>query len=125
MLRQDFTGLAHQGSYEMLPEEFADTLLVPSNATEFLPEFDEPEERTAAIRTGIAAVVAELHDGPAATADGLNVRWTFGGSSAGARPRQLADRPPGRSRPPRRLTDCGRSEWREAIAGMAALSGLC
>ena len=28
VLRQDFTGLAHQGSYEMLPEEFADTLLV-------------------------------------------------------------------------------------------------
>ncbi|GGK86733.1 class I SAM-dependent methyltransferase [Mangrovihabitans endophyticus] len=72
------TGELHHADYEIQPDEIRDTLLVPSNAAEYLPEVADPLRRAALVEALIARVLPGFRRGPAATASGLSIRWTFG-----------------------------------------------
>jgi SAM-dependent methyltransferase len=66
-------------TYELLAEEALDTLLVPSNQAEYLPEIGDPVLRGAVVRElMLDAILPLMQEGPAATALGLNVQWTLG-----------------------------------------------
>jgi hypothetical protein len=66
-------------TYEMLRGDFVDALLVPSNQEEYLSEVDDRESREAiASWLLLREVLPEMERGPAGTALGLNVQWTFG-----------------------------------------------
>jgi hypothetical protein len=74
-----FAGEVTTQTHEIADQETIDTLLVPSNQEEFLPEIEDP-----AIRSGIVeelmrtVVLPAMHAGPAGSALGYNVHWTFG-----------------------------------------------
>jgi ubiquinone/menaquinone biosynthesis C-methylase UbiE len=78
-LSRRFAGTIDTADYEMTTDESLDTLLVPSNQEEYLPEVDDPATRAAVIEELLLGeVLPEMHAGPAATPNGLNIRWTFG-----------------------------------------------
>jgi SAM-dependent methyltransferase len=66
-------------THEILDEDIVDTLLVPSNQAEFLPEITERGLREEVIRSlMLDEVLPSLRAGAAGTAVGLNVQWTLG-----------------------------------------------
>lgn len=74
-----FEGTIETADYEMTTDESLDTLLVPSNQEEYLPEIADPAIRAAVIEELLLGeVLPELHATPAATENGLNIRWTLG-----------------------------------------------
>jgi hypothetical protein len=79
MLSARFAGTVTTQAHEIVDRETIDTLLVPSNQSEYLPEIEVPEIREALIEELLTGdVLPVLHEGPAGTALGYNVHWTFG-----------------------------------------------
>ncbi len=79
MLSARFHGAITTQAHEIADRETLDTLLVPSNQGEYLPEIEVPEIREALIRELLDGdVLPVLHTSPAGTALGYNVHWTFG-----------------------------------------------
>jgi SAM-dependent methyltransferase len=73
------TGAITTASHEMTVRECLDTLFVPSNQEEYLPEIDDASARAALIEDLLLAdVLPLLRAGPAGTAAGYRVHWTFG-----------------------------------------------
>ena len=78
-LGRRFEGTIDSAAYEMTTAETLDTLLVPSNQEEYLPEIEDAATRASVVeQLMLDEVLPELRSGPAATANGLNIRWTFG-----------------------------------------------
>lgn len=78
-LRGSFAGEVTTQTYEIADQETIDTLLVPSNQEEYLPEIEDPVLRSGVVEELMRTVVLPaLHAGPAGTALGYNVHWTFG-----------------------------------------------
>lgn len=78
-LSRRFEGTIDSAAYEMTTTETLDTLLVPSNQEEYLPEIEDADTRADVVeQLMLDEVLPELRGGPAATAGGLNIRWTFG-----------------------------------------------
>jgi len=74
-----FAGEVTTQTYEIAKQETIDTLLVPSNQEEFLPEIEDAETRAGIVEELMRTVVLPaLHAGPAGSALGYNVHWTFG-----------------------------------------------
>ncbi|MDQ3588062.1 MAG: hypothetical protein M3375_06925 [Actinomycetota bacterium] len=74
-----FDGSLQRPTYELLIEDSVDTLLVPANQAEYLPEVSDPSRREQVIRElMLEDVLPALRAGPAGTANGLNVQWTLG-----------------------------------------------
>jgi SAM-dependent methyltransferase len=79
MLSARFSGTITEEAHEIADRETLDTLLVPSNQGEYLPEIEDVAIREALIEELLTGdVLPVLHDGPAGTALGYNVHWTFG-----------------------------------------------
>ena len=79
MLSARFRGAITTQAHEIADRETLDTLLVPSNQGEYLPEIEVPEIREAVIAELLDGdVLPALHASPAGTALGYNVHWTFG-----------------------------------------------
>jgi SAM-dependent methyltransferase len=79
MLAARFDGTITTEAHEIADRETLDTLLVPSNQGEYLPEIEDTAIREALIEELLTgAVLPVLHAGPAGTALGYNVHWTFG-----------------------------------------------
>jgi transposase-like protein len=69
-------------THELQNEDVVETLLVPSNQAEYLPEIPERALRESVIRElMVGQVLPTLQDGPAGTALGLNVQWALGSAS--------------------------------------------
>ena len=78
-LREHFDGEVARPTYELLAEDIVDTLLVPANQREFLPEIEDRAERERVIVELMRGeVIPALQAGPAGTPLGLNVQWTLG-----------------------------------------------
>ena len=78
-LRGHFTGEVTTQTHEIVVRETLDTLLVPSNQEEYLPEIEDFALRSALIEElMLEAVLPGLRAGPAGTYAGYNVHWTFG-----------------------------------------------
>lgn len=74
-----FDGSLQRPTYELLTEDSIDTLLVPANQAEYLPEVSDPARREQLIRElMLEDVLPSLRAGPAGTGTGLNVQWTLG-----------------------------------------------
>lgn len=74
-----FTGAVTTHTHEIVESETVDTLLVPSNQQEYLPEIEDEALRSALIRELLLGeVLPALRAGPASTGGGYNVHWTFG-----------------------------------------------
>jgi len=79
MLAARFDGTITTEAHEIADRETLDTLLVPSNQGEYLPEIEDTTLREALIEELLTGdVLPVLHAGPAGTALGYNVHWTFG-----------------------------------------------
>jgi SAM-dependent methyltransferase len=66
-------------THELLVKDVIDTLLVPANQTEYLPEIADRAIREGVIREVMANdVLPTLRTQGAGTAGGLNVQWTLG-----------------------------------------------
>jgi hypothetical protein len=79
MLSARFRGAITTQAHEIADRETLDTLLVPSNQGEYLPEIEVQEIREAVIEELLTGdVLPVLHASPAGTALGYNVHWTFG-----------------------------------------------
>jgi SAM-dependent methyltransferase len=79
MLSVRFRGTITEEAHEIADRETLDTLLVPSNQGEYLPEIEAVAIREALIEELLTGdVLPVLHDGAAGTALGYNVHWTFG-----------------------------------------------
>jgi hypothetical protein len=79
MLAARFDGTITTEAHEIADRETLDTLLVPSNQGEYLPEIEDTTIREALIEELLTGdVLPVLHAGPAGTALGYNVHWTFG-----------------------------------------------
>jgi len=79
MLSARFRGTITTQALEIADRETLDTLLVPSNQGEYLPEIEVAEIREAVIEELLNGdVLPVLHASPAGTALGYNVHWTFG-----------------------------------------------
>jgi hypothetical protein len=79
MLSARFDGTITTEAHEIADRETLDTLLVPSNQAEYLPEIEDTAIREALIEELLTGdVLPALHAGPAGTAAGYNVHWTFG-----------------------------------------------
>ena len=66
-------------THELLVKDILDTLLVPSNQTEYLPEIADPVIREGVIRElMLHDVLPALRAEAAGTAGGLSVQWTLG-----------------------------------------------
>jgi len=66
-------------THEIVVRETLDTLLVPSNQEEYLPEIEDFKLRSALIEElMLEEVLPGLRAGPAGTYGGYNVHWTFG-----------------------------------------------
>jgi hypothetical protein len=66
-------------THELLVKDIVDTLLVPANQTEYLPEIADRAIREGVIReVMIDDVLPALRTQGAGTAGGLNVQWTLG-----------------------------------------------
>jgi SAM-dependent methyltransferase len=78
-LSSHFAGEVTTQTYEIADQETVDTLLVPSNQEEYLPEIEDPALRAGIVEELMRTVVLPaMHAGPAGTALGYNVHWTFG-----------------------------------------------
>lgn len=78
-LRGHFTGEVTTQTHEIVVRETLDTLLVPSNQAEYLPEIEDFDLRSALIEElMLDEVLPDLRAGPAGTYGGYNVHWTFG-----------------------------------------------
>lgn len=78
-LRGHFSGEVTTQTHEIVVRETLDTLLVPSNQEEYLPEIEDFALRSALIEElMLEEVIPVLHNGPAGTYGGYNVHWTFG-----------------------------------------------
>ena len=78
-LRGHFTGDVTTQTHEIVVRETLDTLLVPSNQEEYLPEIEDFDLRSALIEElMLEEVLPGLRAGPAGTYGGYNVHWTFG-----------------------------------------------
>ncbi len=78
-LRGHFVGEVTTQTHEIVVRETLDTLLVPSNQEEYLPEIEDFALRSALIEElMLEEVIPVLHNGPAGTYGGYNVHWTFG-----------------------------------------------
>lgn len=78
-LRGHFAGEVTTQTYEIADQETIDTLLVPSNQEEYLPEIEDPALRSGIVEELMRTVVLPaMHASPAGTALGYNVHWTFG-----------------------------------------------
>ncbi|HEV2059114.1 MAG TPA: class I SAM-dependent methyltransferase [Solirubrobacteraceae bacterium] len=78
-LRGHFTGEVTTQTHEIVVRETLDTLLVPSNQEEYLPEIEDFDLRSALIEElMLEEVLPDLRAGPAGTYGGYNVHWTFG-----------------------------------------------
>ena len=78
-LRGHFVGDVTTQTHEIVVRETLDTLLVPSNQEEYLPEIEDFALRSALIEElMLEEVIPVLHNGPAGTYGGYNVHWTFG-----------------------------------------------
>jgi SAM-dependent methyltransferase len=78
-LRGHFTGEVSTQTHEIVVRETLDTLLVPSNQEEYLPEIEDFDLRSALIEElMLEEVLPGLRAGPAGTYGGYNVHWTFG-----------------------------------------------
>ncbi|MDQ3648160.1 MAG: class I SAM-dependent methyltransferase [Actinomycetota bacterium] len=78
-LAASFEGSIERPTHELLVQDSVDTLLVPANQAEYLPEVTDPERRELLIRElMLDEVLPALRAGPAGTASGLNVQWTLG-----------------------------------------------
>ncbi|HVS29016.1 MAG TPA: class I SAM-dependent methyltransferase [Solirubrobacteraceae bacterium] len=87
-LANHFTGGAQleRQTYEILPHDLLDTMLVPSNQGEYLPEISDRALREDVIRElMLGEVVPAMREGPACTAVGLNVQWTLGAATKSSR----------------------------------------
>lgn len=74
-----FAGEVTTQTYEIADQETIDTLLVPSNQEEYLPEIEDPRLRAGIVEELMRTVVLPaMHASPAGTALGYNVHWTFG-----------------------------------------------
>ena len=74
-----FVGEVTTQTCEIADQETVDTLLVPSNQEEYLPEIADPQLRAGIVEELMRTVVLPaLHAGPAGSALGYNVHWTFG-----------------------------------------------
>ena len=74
-----FAGEVTTQTYEIADQETIDTLLVPSNQEEYLPEIEDPGLRAGLVEELMRTVVLPaMHASPAGTALGYNVHWTFG-----------------------------------------------
>jgi len=74
-----FSGAVSTQTHEIVESETLDTLLVPSNQEEYLPEIEDETLRSALIRElMLGEVLPALRAGPASTGAGYNVHWTFG-----------------------------------------------
>lgn len=79
VLSSRFEGDITTASHEMVSRETLDTLLVPSNQEEYLPEIEEFALRSAVVEyLMLDEILPQLRAGPAATPNGLNIHWTFG-----------------------------------------------
>ena len=66
-------------THELLVKDIVDTLLVPANQAEYLPEIADPTIREAVIRElMLNDVLPALRSQGARTAGGLSVQWTLG-----------------------------------------------
>jgi len=66
-------------THELLVQDIIDTLLVPSNQGEYLPEIGDARVREAVVRElMLKEVLPVLRSQEAGTAGGLNVQWTLG-----------------------------------------------
>jgi SAM-dependent methyltransferase len=78
-LEEYFTGELSFPTFEILHDDVLDTLLVPANQREYLPEIEDQQLRERAIRElMLERILPEFAGSPAATAHGLNVQWTLG-----------------------------------------------
>jgi hypothetical protein len=78
-LRGSFAGEVTTQTYEIADQETIDTLLVPSNQEEYLPEIEDPDLRGGIVEELMRTIVLPaMHASPAGTALGYNVHWTFG-----------------------------------------------
>jgi len=78
-LEEYMTGGLAFPTFELLNADVIDTLLVPANQREYLPEISDAALREDAIRElMLDQILPEFADGPAATAAGLNIQWTLG-----------------------------------------------
>lgn len=78
-LRGHFMGEVTTQTHEIVVRETLDTLLVPSNQEEYLPEIEDFDLRSALIEElMLEEVLPGLRAGPAGTYGGYNVHWTFG-----------------------------------------------
>ena len=78
-LRGHFVGEVTTQTHEIVVRETLDTLLVPSNQEEYLPEIEDFDLRSAVIEEIMRGeVLPVLRSGPAGTYGGYNVHWTFG-----------------------------------------------
>lgn len=78
-LRGHFAGEVTTQTHEIVVRETLDTLLVPSNQEEYLPEIEDFALRSAVIEEIMRSeVIPVLQAGPAGTYGGYNVHWTFG-----------------------------------------------
>ena len=74
-----FAGEVTTQTYEIADQETIDTLLVPSNQEEYLPEIGDAQLRSGIVEELMRTIVLPaMHAGPAGTALGYNVHWTFG-----------------------------------------------
>ena len=74
-----FAGEVTTQTYEIADQETIDTLLVPSNQEEYLPEIGDPGLRAGIVEELMRTVVLPaMHASAAGTALGYNVHWTFG-----------------------------------------------
>lgn len=72
-------GRLHLPTYELLADDVLDTLCVPSNQSEYLPEIEDRDLREDVIRELLLEdVLPEIQRSPAGTAEGLNVQWALG-----------------------------------------------
>lgn len=73
-----FSGEIFTKSFEMLPIDSLDTILIPSNQR-YLTEIEEETARRDLIRLLMTReILPHIHDSKAGTAYGFSVQWTFG-----------------------------------------------
>jgi SAM-dependent methyltransferase len=78
-LRGHFAGDVTTQTYEIADQETIDTLLVPSNQEEYLPEIQDEQLRAGIVEELMrTAVLPAMRASSAGTALGYNVHWTFG-----------------------------------------------
>jgi SAM-dependent methyltransferase len=76
-----FTGdqLVERPTHELQADDIIDTLLVPSNQAEYLPEIPDRALREQVVRElMLGQVIPDMQEQPAGTALGVNVQWTLG-----------------------------------------------